>query len=41
MPYKRKGKLIYKKSGSTWKLKQRCKSIDNAKAALRLLESLD
>jgi hypothetical protein len=41
MPYKRKGKLIYHKKGGIWKIKQRCKSVDNAKAALRLLESLE
>jgi hypothetical protein len=37
MPYKRVGSVIYHKKGGTWKIKQRCKSPENAKRALRLL----
>ena len=44
MPYKRVGKKIYvlrsqPGRGSSWVLKQTCKSIESAKAALRLLRS--
>jgi hypothetical protein len=41
MPYKRKGKIIWHKKNGKWSIKQRCTSIDNAKAALRLLESME
>ena len=37
MPYKRKGKIIWHKKNNRWSIKQRCTSIDNAKAAMRLL----
>jgi len=38
MPWKRKGKNIYKElPDGSLKLKQECDSVDNAKAALRLL----
>jgi hypothetical protein len=40
MPWKRIGKKIYKKTSNGLVLKQTCKSVENAKAALRLLESL-
>jgi len=40
MPYKRRGKNIYSKSGGRWHLKQRCKSVANAIKALRLLNML-
>ena len=38
MPWKRVGKKIYKKSGGKWVVKQVAKSVDAAKAALRILE---
>lgn len=41
MPYKRLGTKIYTKASGTWKLKQTCKSIKNAKKALMLLEGLE
>lgn len=37
MPYKRVGKVIYHKVNGKWSVKQRCSSVENAKAALRLL----
>jgi len=37
MPYKRQGKKILVNKGGVWKKQQTCKSINNAKAALRLL----
>lgn len=37
MPYKRVGKDIYVKKGKRWVLKQRCKSVENAKKALKIL----
>jgi len=40
MPYRRDGNIIYHKVGDHWKIKQRCASIERAKAALRLLEGL-
>ena len=40
MPYLRKGKTIYHKVGSKWKVKQICKSIASAKSALRLLRGI-
>ena len=41
MPYKRKGKVIYTKSSGTWKKKQTCKSVENAKKAFRLLQGIE
>lgn len=41
MPYKRKGSVIYHKKNSRWEVKQRCKNVKSAKAALRLLEDLE
>ena len=41
MPYKIRGKVIYHKKGGKWTVKQRCKSVANAKKALRLLEGLE
>lgn len=40
MPLKRKGRIIYHKVGGKWKIKQRCKSIKNAKSAMRLLQGI-
>jgi len=40
MPYMRKGKTIYHKKGGKWKVKQVCRSIEAAKAALRLLRGI-
>ena len=40
MPYKRKGKTIYKKSDG-WKVKQRAKSVGRAKRAMRLLHGVE
>lgn len=41
MPYKRIGSNIYHKKDGKWVIKQQCKNVNNAKAALRLLESLE
>ena len=41
MPYKRVGKVIYTKSTGRWKVKQRCRSVPNAKAAMRILRELE
>lgn len=41
MPYKRKGKVIYHFKNGKWSIKQRCKSVGNAIAALRLLNGLE
>ena len=41
MPYKRIGTKIYTKRTGTWKLKQTCTSIPNAKSALRLLNQIE
>jgi hypothetical protein len=40
MPLKRKGRIIYHKVGGKWTIKQRCKSISNAKKAMRLLQGI-
>lgn len=40
MPYKTKGKVVYHKKGGKWKVKQRCKTAANARAARRLLEGV-
>ena len=40
MPNRRKGKVIYHKKGGKWRIKQRCKSVANAKRALRLLRGV-
>ena len=41
MPYKRIGKSIYHYKDGQWEVKQRCKSVENAKAAFRLLEGIE
>lgn len=41
MPYKIIGTTIYTKSSGEWRKKQTCKSVENAKRALRLLEALE
>ncbi len=41
MPYKRVGNKVFTKSSGNWKVKQTCKSTDNAKAAIRLLEMVE
>jgi hypothetical protein len=41
MPYKRIGKKIYHKKQGRWKLKQTCKSVANAKKAMRFLSGLE
>ena len=41
MPYKREGKVIYSKSGGQWHKKQECKSVENAKDAMKLLQGLE
>jgi len=41
MPYKRISNKIYTKTTGTWKLKQTCLNIPNAKTALRLLNSIE
>lgn len=40
MPNKRVGKIIYHKVGGSWKVKQRCTSVTNAKRALKLLQGV-
>ena len=40
MPNRRKGRIIYHKKGGRWRIKQRCKSVANAKRALRLLRGV-
>jgi hypothetical protein len=39
MPWKRKGRVVYSRGSGRWKVKQRCKSAANAKAAIRLLHA--
>ena len=41
MPYKRKGKTIYHYKNGKWTVKQTCDSVENAKAAMRLLYGLE
>lgn len=40
MPYKRVGRVIYKKANG-WHKKQTCTSVENAKKALRLLRGIE
>jgi len=40
-PYKIKGKAIYHLKGGRWIKKQQCSSVENAKAALRLLMGVE
>jgi hypothetical protein len=39
MPYKRAGNRVLVKKSGKWKTKQVCKSVDKAKAAIRILKS--
>jgi len=41
MPYKRKGKFIFHYKDGAWRLKQRAKTIVNAKKIMRLLNMLE
>jgi len=41
MPYKRIRKNIYTKRTGRWTIKQRCRNINNAKKALRLLRGIE
>ena len=41
MPYKRIGRKIYHKKNGKWSVKQTATSIENAKAAMRLLEGIE
>jgi len=41
MPYKRVKNVIYHKKDGKWSIKQRCKSVDSAKKALRLLYGVE
>ena len=41
MPYKIIGSAVYHKKGGKWKVKQRCSSPANAKAAMRLLYGIE
>ena len=41
MPYRRQGKVIYHKIKGKWSIKQRASSVDNAKAAMRILLDLE
>ena len=41
MPYKRVGKVIYTKSSGRWRVKQRAKSVENAKKTIRLLRGIE
>lgn len=40
MPYKRKGKIIYHKKNGRWVIKQKAKSIKNAKVIIRILTQI-
>jgi hypothetical protein len=40
LPYKRVGRTIMVKKEGVWRVKMKTGSVDKAKAALRLLESL-
>jgi len=40
MPYKRKGKVIYHYKKRKWSIKQRCRTIPNAKKAIKFLRGL-
>lgn len=39
MPYEQRGREVWHKVDGEWKLKQRCKNAENAKAAIRLLHA--
>jgi len=41
MPYKVEGNVVYHKKGGKWVVKQRCKSHEKAKAAMRLLYGIE
>jgi len=41
MPYKIVGQNVYHRKGGKWKIKQRCKSPEAAKRALRLLNAVE
>jgi hypothetical protein len=41
MPYKREGRIIYHKKNGKWTIKQKCGSVANDQAALRILEGLE
>jgi len=41
MPYKRKGKIILHYKNGRWRIKQKAKSILNAKKTLRLLHWIE
>lgn len=41
MPYRRTGNRIYVRRGTKWHRKQVCTTVSKAKAALRLLKSLE
>jgi len=41
MPYKIVGRTIYHKKGGKWSIKQKAKSVANAKAAMRLLHGIE
>ena len=41
MPYKRIGSNVYTKATGRWRIKQHCRSVDNAKKAIRLLRGLE
>ena len=41
MPYKRRGKTIYKKSGGKWRKKQTARTVAAAKKAMNLLRGVE
>jgi len=41
MPYKRIENVIYHKKNGKWIVKQKCKSVESAKKALRLLYAVE
>jgi len=41
VPYKIVGKKVYHKKGGKWSVKQTCKSVANAKKAIRLLRGIE
>ena len=41
MPYKRDGNIVYHKKNGRWLIKEKCKSVENAKRAIRFLNGIE
>jgi hypothetical protein len=41
MPYKRIGRIVYHKKHGKWSIKQRAKSIKNAKTIMKILRGIE